>query len=165
MGTCGTSPVLEQNGGPMAHPTHHPWVPIVFGLLLLQLQTQPEALLVGWLENLDGRFCRGREGDKPSVPPPSLSRGYVGTSCPARPHSPGPSRYWEREKRRRRTMGSVRSTFHAVATSSCQGRDMIQHSHGDPQPGKEIWGPLRSVSSPSLYKSRRGHPGNSHRGS
>lgn len=34
----------------------------MFRLLLLQLQTQPEALLVGWLENLDGRFCRERGG-------------------------------------------------------------------------------------------------------
>lgn len=34
-------------------------------------------------------------------------------------YSPGPSRYWDSEKRRRKTIGSVLMTFHADATSSC----------------------------------------------
>lgn len=35
-------------------------------------------------------------------------------------YSPGPSRYWDSEKRRRRMIGSVLVTFHADATSSCK---------------------------------------------
>lgn len=66
--TCGTWLLLGQNSDPVEHPTHLPWVPTTFWLLLLQLQTQPKALLVGRLENLNGRFCGEREEDKLSVP-------------------------------------------------------------------------------------------------
>lgn len=55
-------------------------------------------------------------------------------------------------------MGSVRSTFHAVATSSCQGRAAIWHSPEDPQLGKEIWGPPRCVTPPSPCPRCQGHP-------
>lgn len=114
-------------GTPQPTPPTSLGYPLGFGSYFFSCRPSPKpSLLDGWKTSMDGSAERERRANRRChhCPHPEGLWGH----CPARPHSPGPSRYWEREKRRRRTMGSVRSTFHAVATSSCQGRAAIWRS-------------------------------------
>lgn len=118
--------------------------------LLFELQAQAEAFFIGGLEHFHWRLwvkmtnIITQRTDTHSrfsftlplalhilYSPPTLSEWHKYLkSLPENQHphwhlySPGPSRYWEREKRSLRIMGSVLITFQAVATSS-----WVRHTH------------------------------------
>lgn len=56
-------------------------------------------------------------------------------------------------------MGSVRSTFHAVATSSCQGTDTLRHSHGISTQAGGFGDPPGTCAHPPCASTARGTPG------
>lgn len=157
-GTRGTWPVLGQNSDSVSPPTHHPWCPPCFSSYFFSCRPSPKpSLLDGWKTSMDGSV--GREEDEPWVLHCACPEG-TGPPHPARAHSPGPSRYWDREKRRRRTMGSVRSTFHAVATSSCQGTDTLAQPRSSTQAGA-FGDPLGACAHP-LHASSAGETPGTH---
>lgn len=56
-------------------------------------------------------------------------------------------------------MGSVRSTFHAVATSSCRGRAAFWHSHGTSTRAGQTGDPLGTCAHPPHASAAEGAPG------